>query len=120
MRIEGDVKNLQEIEKVIKAQAGCQVVKDYLVNPPCANAVPSTWFTRKYRLYIAGGAFDITLLFDTRSGRGRFDLRDENSQLVFVHIPQIARMLSKMDKMIFRRRENGEVKTVAINIKRAE
>jgi len=118
MRFEGDIEYIENIEQIICDQTGYALLKDEALNPPCGKEHCPTLFTKLYCIFINPYTFDVRLLFDYRKKTGRFDLKDVNSQLLFVKVPDIPRELSKLNKMLMSKR-NGtgyEVREIPLHL----
>ncbi len=116
MRFEGDLATIQSIEKVIQEKTGFALLKDEPLNPPCSRTHAATYYTRLYCIFINPYTFDIRLLFDHRNNTGRFDLKDVNSQVLFVKVPELVTELSKLKRMLISKRNgsNYEVKEILL------
>lgn len=108
MRFEGDISIIKDIEQYIRRNTRHIPLKALPVLPPCDPAkYEATVQTRIYKVQLHPYSFDVCLRFDERMGTGRFDMKDANSQILFVKHPEIIKMLSRMDKMLVSRR-NGD------------
>lgn len=108
MRFEGDIKDIVTIEKYIKTFTRHTVLKALPAEPaPCKKGIEASVHTRIYRIILSPYNFDVCLRFNERDGTGRYDMKDVNSQILFIKYPKIPDMLSRMDKMFISRR-NGD------------
>ena len=116
MRFEGDLSVIQKIEDIIKEKTGYALLKDEPVNSPCNKNHKATLYTRLYCIFLNPYTFDVRLLFDHRNNTGRFDLKDVNSQVLFVKVPELTKELGNLKTMLVSKRNgaNYEVKEIAL------
>ena len=102
MKFEGDVKVIQDIESVIK-RCDCHAIKSNMTLIPVRSSlrIKPEVITRQYRVTLTPFYFDIRLCFDYRDGTGEFSMKDRDSQFLFVKVPQIPKLLSRLEKMVY-------------------
>jgi hypothetical protein len=114
MNCQGDLKTVQEIEKVICGWNETILIKDG------ANADPTqqyqikttTNYSRVYEVYVGWYVFIVRLYFDERenSAKGRFSVPDVNKHILFRAVHGLKELVDKMTPM------NGEWKPLELNI----
>jgi hypothetical protein len=113
MRLEGDIKTAEDIEHLIRTKTEHIEIKH---RPIGCQLNESSLSTRRFRVFLLGYNFDICLRYDYRKSTARFDMKDCNSQVLFVKVPELANLLHESRKMIFRWRDGEEMRTREIKL----
>lgn len=95
MRLEGDIEVIRKIEKFILDNTQCDVIKNVPHDSLFSVDVPS-YYTKTFVVYVMFFEYDIRLAYDLRFNKGKFEMRDYNSHVLFTKHPELATLLSQM------------------------
>ena len=117
MRFEGDLTIIENIEQIILDKTGNALISRNPSEAPCDSKYLPTFVTKLYAIFFNPYVFDVRLTFDYRNKTGRFDLKDANSQVLFVRVPEITGQLSLLDKMLVSKKVGNEYRVNEISLR---
>lgn len=113
MNCQGDLKTVQEIEKVIRGWNETILIKDGKKPDPFRlyQIKDTSSYSRVYEVYIGWYVFIVRLYFDERenSTKGQFSVADANKTVLFRAVHGLKELVDKMTPM------NGEWKPLELN-----
>jgi len=100
VRYYGTIKQITDIEALIRSGRGWRYVKDYDRQPGeiQGKEFSSAVFTRDYEVFMWPYMFVIRLFWDYReaSGRGSISVKNNNIHILLNNMPQLQEILSEM------------------------
>lgn len=114
MNCQGDLKTVQDVEKIIRGWNETILIKDGSNADPLQHyqIKTTTNYSRVYEVYVGWYVFIVRLYFDEREGssKGRFSVADTNKYILFRAVHGLKELIDKMTPM------NGEWQPLKLNI----